>query len=290
MLFRSIHDGGSFLPDGSGFADAAINGRIIHFGVREHAMGAIVNGIALDGLSRPFGGTFLVFSDYMRGAVRLAALMQTRSLFVWTHDSIGLGEDGPTHQPVEHLWSLRAIPDLAIIRPADANETSVALLEAMRRNTPAGLVLTRQTVPVIGDGPALAARRGGYIIRRESGATADVILIATGSEVALALECAEELEAAGTSTRVVSMPCLEWFAEQPQDYRDEVLPPQVRARVSIEAGATLGWWRYVGTEGAVVGIDEFGASASAEHLFEERGFTVTNVVEAAQATIARAQR
>lgn len=285
----TIHDGGSFLPDGTGFPDAAVNGRIIHFGVREHAMGAILNGIALDGLSRPFGGTFLVFSDYMRGAVRLAALMQTRSLFIWTHDSIGLGEDGPTHQPVEHLWALRAIPDLAIIRPADANETSVALLEAMRRNAPAGLVLTRQTVPVLGDAPALAARRGGYIIRRESGPTPDLILIATGSEVALALESAEALESSGVSARVVSMPCLEWFAEQPEEYRDEVLPPQVRARVSIEAGATLGWWRYVGSDGAVIGIDEFGASASAEHLFEERGFTVANVVEVAQATMAKGQ-
>lgn len=277
----TIRDGGSFLPAESGFPDGAVNGRVIHFGVREHAMGAITNGIALDGMSRPFAGTFLVFSDYMRGAVRLAALMQVRSFFVWTHDSIGLGEDGPTHQPVEHLWALRAIPDFAVIRPADANETSVVLLEALRRNAPAGLVLTRQPVPVIGDAPTLAARRGGYIARRESGDFPDVVIIATGSEVALALESAAALAEQGVQARVVSMPCLEWFDEQPAQYRDDVLPPSVRARVAVEAGATLGWWRLVGLDGAVVGIDEFGASASAEHLFAERGFTVDAVVDAA---------
>ena len=281
----SIHDGGSFLPAGSGFAEAALNGRVIHFGVREHAMGAITNGIALDGLSRPFAGTFLVFSDYMRGAVRLAALMQTRSLFVWTHDSIGLGEDGPTHQPIEHLWALRAIPGLAIIRPADANETSVALLEAMRRNAPAGLILTRQGVPVLGSAPALATRRGGYIVRKEARGNPDVVLIASGSEVAVALASADAMTEQDIAVRVVSMPCVEWFDEQSQEYRDEVLPPSVRARVSIEAGATLGWWKYVGTEGVVIGIDEFGASASADYLFAERGFTVENVVERAFETM-----
>ncbi|NBO45417.1 MAG: transketolase [Actinobacteria bacterium] len=285
----TIHDGGSFLPDGSGFSDAAVNGRIIHFGVREHAMGAIVNGIALDGLSRPFAGTFLVFSDYMRGAVRLSALMQTRSLFVWTHDSIGLGEDGPTHQPIEHLWALRAIPEFSVLRPADANETSVVFLEALRRNAPAGLVLTRQAIPVLGDAPALSARRGGYIIRQESGSQLDVILIATGSEVALAIESAEALSEEGIGARVVSMPSIEWFTEQPLDYQEQVLPKAVRARVAIEAGATQGWWRFVGTDGAVIGIDEFGASASAEHLFEERGFTIANVVTIAHETIERAQ-
>jgi transketolase len=281
----TIHDGGSFLPAGSSFDDASINGRVIHFGVREHAMGAITNGIALDGLSRPFAGTFLVFSDYMRGAVRLSALMQTRSLFVWTHDSIGLGEDGPTHQPVEHLWSLRAIPEFSVIRPADANETSVALLEALRRNAPAGLILTRQGVPVLGAQPALAVRRGGYIVKPESASEPDIILMATGSEVSLALQSAEELETAGIATRVVSMPCIEWFDEQPTEYQEQVLPKHVRARVAIEAGATLGWWRFVGSDGAVIGIDEFGASASAEHLFEERGFTTANVVAVAKQTL-----
>lgn len=285
----TIHDGGSFLPNGSGFADAEINGRVIHFGVREHAMGAIVNGISLDGLSRPFAGTFLVFSDYMRGAVRLAALMHTRSLFIWTHDSIGLGEDGPTHQPIEHLWALRAIPEFAVIRPADANETSVTFLEALRRNAPAGLVLTRQGIPVLGGGPALSARRGGYIIRQESGAQPDVILIATGSEVSLAIEASHTLAEEGVSVRVVSMPCIEWFTEQSLEYQEQVLPKSVRARVAVEAGATLGWWRFVGTDGAVIGIDEFGASASAEHLFDERGFTVANVVAITHETIARTQ-
>ncbi len=283
----TIHDGGSFLPTGSGFSDGVVNGRVIHFGVREHAMGAITNGIALDGLSRPFAGTFLVFSDYMRGAVRLAALMQARSLFVWTHDSIGLGEDGPTHQPVEHLWSLRAIPDFSVIRPADPNETSVVLLEALRRNQPAGLVLTRQPVPVLGDGPTLAARRGGYILRRESDDAPDVILIATGSEVAVALAAADVLAEESVQARVVSMPCIEWFDEQSQDYQDEVLPRSVRARVAVEAGATQGWWRFVGLDGEVVGMDQFGASASAEHLFAERGFTAEAVAEAALRTIER---
>jgi len=287
----TIEGAPSFLPPGNPSPHASAYGRVVHFGVREHAMGAVLNGIALHGLTRPFGGTFLVFSDYMRGAVRLSALMGTAVTYVWTHDSIGLGEDGPTHQPVEHLWALRAIPGLAIVRPADANETAAAWAAILRQRGPAGLVLTRQNVPTL-EAPAEAVHRGvargGYTVRDTD--EPDVLLIATGSEVHLAVEAAEQLAADGIGARVVSLPCLEWFEAQDSAYRDSVLPPAVRARVSVEAGATLGWWRYVGDDGAVVGIDHFGASADPATLFREAGITVDAIVRAARGSISAAQR
>ena len=281
----TIEGGGSFLPASSTLPGASPYGRILHFGIREHAMGSILNGIALDGLTRPFGGTFMVFSDYMRGSVRLAAIMQLPSIFVWTHDSIGLGEDGPTHQPVEHLWSLRAVPGLSIVRPADANETSAAWHATLSRRTPVGLVLTRQNLPtlVAADVARSGVRRGGYVLLDSP--EPQVLLLATGSEVQLAVAAYERLKADGISTRVVSMPCLEWFDEQDEAYRDSVLLPSVRARVAIEAGSTLGWWKYVGDRGRIIGIDHFGASADQKILFEEFGITVDAVVAAAVQSI-----
>ncbi len=281
----TIEGGGSFLPASSTLPGASPYGRILHFGIREHAMGSILNGIALDGLTRPFGGTFMVFSDYMRGSVRLAAIMQLPSIFVWTHDSIGLGEDGPTHQPVEHLWSLRAVPGLSIVRPADANETSAAWHATLSRRTPVGLVLTRQNLPtlVAADVARSGVRRGGYVLLDSP--EPQVLLLATGSEVQLAVAAYERLKADGISTRVVSMPCLEWFDEQDEAYRDSVLVPSVRARVAIEAGSTLGWWKYVGDRGRIIGIDHFGASADQQILFEEFGITVDAVVAAALQSI-----
>ena len=281
----TIEGGGSFLPASSTLPGASPYGRILHFGIREHAMGSILNGIALDGLTRPFGGTFMVFSDYMRGSVRLAAIMQLPSIFVWTHDSIGLGEDGPTHQPVEHLWSLRAVPGLSIVRPADANETSAAWHATLSRRTPVGLVLTRQNLPtlVAADVARSGVPRGGYVLLDSP--EPQVLLLATGSEVQLAVAAHERLKADGISTRVVSMPCLEWFDEQDEAYRDSVLVPSVRARVAIEAGSTLGWWKYVGDRGRIIGIDHFGASADQQILFEEFGITVDAVVAAALQSI-----
>jgi len=268
-------------------------GRTLHFGVREHAMGAICNGIALHGGTRPYGGTFLVFSDYMRPAVRLAALMKLPVTFVWTHDSIGLGEDGPTHQPVEHLWSLRAIPGLDVVRPADANETVVAwrtILEHTDR--PAGLALTRQKVPTFERNGELASAegvaKGGYILADASNGRPDVILIATGSEVSIALEARRILESEGTPTRVVSMPCVEWFEAQEESYRYHVLPHSVRARVAIEAGAGLGWRTYVGDAGEIVSLEHFGASADYKTLFQQFGFTPDRVVAAAHASLIKA--
>jgi transketolase len=270
----------SFLPYFS--EGASPYGRNIHFGIREHAMGAALNGIALDGLTRPFGGTFLVFSDYMRGAVRLAALMQTDVTFVWTHDSIGLGEDGPTHQPVEQLWSLRAIPGLSVVRPADANETAAAWVENMKHRVPMGLILSRQDLPHLSNSYAQIASgvaKGGYVLESDMDPT--VIIIATGSEVSVALAAKELLNAEGYAIQLVSMPCIEWFDLQSPAYRDEVLPPSITARVAVEAGATFGWYRFVGTRGEVVGLDHFGASASAPVLFEEFGITPAAVVSAA---------
>ena len=278
----TIIDGLSFLPAGTGARDASPYGRIIHFGIREHAMGAILNGIALEGLTRPFGGTFLVFSDYMRGSVRLAALMQTSVVYVWTHDSVGLGEDGPTHQPIEHLWSLRGIPGLAVVRPCDGNETSAVWLEALRRGTPTGMILSRQGLPVIDrstHGSAADAAQGAYVLA-EASAAPRAIVIATGSEVAVALSARDLLEAEGVPTRVVSAPCLEWFAEQPSAYQESVFPSSVTARVSVEAGGTLGWWRWVGSNGAVVGVDHFGASADGSLLLTEFGITPAAVADA----------
>jgi len=281
----SIAGAKSFLPEDS--AHSSPFGRIIHFGIREHAMGAIVNGIALDGLTRPFGGTFLVFSDYMRGAVRLAALMDIPSTFVWTHDSIGLGEDGPTHQPIEHLWALRAIPGLAVCRPADARETVAAWTAIVEQRGPVGLILSRQNLPVLDvdqqrvmDG----VKRGGYVVRSTDQPQA--VIIATGSEVSLALSAAEHLASDGISANVVSMPCLEWFTSQDQAYQDSVLDPAISARVAVEAGSTIGWHRFVGDRGEVMGLDHFGASADGSRLFSEFGLTSEAVANAVRRVIA----
>jgi transketolase len=271
-------------------------GRTLHFGIREHAMGAICNGIALHGLTRPYGGTFLVFSDYMRPSVRLAALMGISVTFVWTHDSIGLGEDGPTHQPVEHLWALRAIPGLDVVRPGDANETAVAWRTILERDDhPAGLCLTRQNIPVLdrADGNAAGitsaegTARGGYILADAAGGAPDVILIATGSEVQIALAARDLLQRGGTPARVVSMPCVEWFEEQDAGYREQVLPPGIRARVSVEAGIALGWRGFTGDFGEAVSLEHFGASAAQEKLYEEFGITAQRVAEAARSSLAR---
>ena len=285
----TITGGGSFLPTSSKMKDANLYGRILHFGIREHAMGAIINGIALHGLTRSFGGTFLVFSDYMRGAVRLAALMNIPSIFVWTHDSIGLGEDGPTHQPVEHIASLRLIPNFALVRPADANETAIAWREVITRNRPVGFALSRQNLPVFDRNECASAdgvARGAYIIC-ETSKDPDVILIATGSEVHLAIAAAKLLAAENIHARVVSAPCLEWFEEQDDSYKEGVLPKRIRARVSVEAGVGSGWHKYVGDDGEMISLEHFGASASAGTLFKEYGFTAENIVLAAKRTISR---
>ena len=286
----SINGGGSFLPATSKMKDATPYGRIVHFGIREHAMGAILNGIALHGLTRAFGGTFLVFSDYMRGAVRLAALMNIPSIFIWSHDSIGLGEDGPTHQPVEHIASLRLIPNLAIVRPADANETAVAWREIITRNKPVGLALSRQNLPVFersASNSADGVAKGAYVIAEPKSAL-EVILIATGSEVHVAIEASRILAEQNISARVVSAPCLEWFEEQSDSYKESILPKNLRARVSIEAGVGAGWQKYVGDNGEIISLEHFGASASAGSLFKDYGFTAENIVLAAKRTIARA--
>jgi transketolase len=264
-------------------------GRTLHFGIREHAMGAIINGITVHGGTRVYGGTFLVFSDYMRPPVRLAALMKLPSIFVWTHDSIGLGGDGPTHQPIEHLASLRAIPGFNMVRPADANETAAcwrATLETT--DAPVGFALSRQNLPVLDPVKTADAGKGAYIIEEAGSGRADVILIATGSEVGLALKAREILEAEGTGTRVVSMPCMEWFEAQPASYRQEVLPPEIKARVSIEAGVRQGWRDWVGDAGESISIEHFGASAEGDILFEQFGFTPDRVVAAAHSSILKA--
>ncbi|MFI6503424.1 transketolase [Nonomuraea typhae] len=263
-------------------------GRTLHFGIREHGMGAILNGIALHGGTRPYGGTFLVFSDYMRPAVRLAALMKLPVTYVWTHDSIGLGEDGPTHQPVEHLWALRAIPGLDVVRPADANETVHAWRAVLEHtDRPAALALTRQNLPVYEGTSAEGVKRGGYVLREASGGQPQVILIATGSEVELAVGGRDLLEAQGIPTRVVSMPCVEWFHGQDSAYRQSVLPPAVRARVSVEAGIGLGWHEFVGEAGETVSLEHFGASAPYKTLYEQFGLTAERVAAAAKASLAK---
>ncbi|MFI2240929.1 transketolase [Streptomyces chrestomyceticus] len=288
----TIDKNSSFLPEGNPLPEASPYGRTVHYGIREHAMGSTMNGIALHGNTRIYGGTFLVFSDYMRPAVRLAALMQLPVTYVWTHDSIGLGEDGPTHQPVEHLSALRAIPGLNIVRPADANETATAWAEILRRHqskpAPHGLALTRQGVPTYEANPAAA--KGGYVLFEAEGGEPQVILIGTGSEVQLAVEAREALQAEGIPTRVVSMPSVEWFEEQDQGYRDSVLLPTVKARVAVEAGIGLTWHRYVGTQGRIVSLEHFGASADAKVLFHEFGFTADAVATAARESLAAAQR
>ncbi|WP_353814156.1 transketolase [Agromyces sp. SYSU T00266] len=295
----TINGAPSFIPSEHSTHEFPGNrhGRVLHFGIREHAMGAILNGIVLHGPTRAFGGTFLIFSDYMRPAVRLAALMQIPSIFVWTHDSVALGEDGPTHQPIEQLSALRAIPNLSIVRPGDANETAWAWLEILkRRGGPAGIALTRQNIPVFerGEGEAsgdtLAAAsnvsKGAYVLAEASSGEPDVILIATGSEVQVALAAREQLAAEGVSARVVSAPSLEWFEEQDAAYRESVLPSSVTARVSVEAGLALTWYRYLGSRGRAVSIEHFGASADYKTLFREFGITPEHVVAAAKESLA----
>ena len=275
----TIEGGNSFLPATSDMKNADPFGRIIHFGIREHAMGSILNGIALHGLSRSFGGTFAVFSDYMRPSVRLAAIMDIPSTFVWTHDSIGVGEDGPTHQPIEHFAALRAIPNFAVLRPADANEVTEAWKSVIKRNKPAGFLLSRQnlrTVDRTTHGAASGVDKGAYILK-ESSSAAKVTIIATGSEVGIALDAQIALEAEGVATRVVSAPCLEWFNEQPASYRESVISTST-LRVSIEAGIALGWREYVGDSGIIVSLDHWGASAAAGKLFTEFGLTSERVV------------
>jgi len=294
----TIDGAASFLPVSRTTAQwpADPYGRVLHFGIREHAMGSILNGIALHGPTRAFGGTFLIFADYMRPALRLAALMGIGSIFVWTHDSVGLGEDGPTHQPIEQLASLRAIPNLAVVRPADANETAHVWLEMLRRRSgPAGIVLTRQNIPVFARGTGGAsgdtlasadqAVRGAYVLADSPGDAPDVILIATGSEVQLALEARTILAGQSVSARVVSAPCLEWFAEQDDDYRAAVLPPAVTARVSVEAALASPWRDIIGDGGRSVSIEHFGASADGPTLFREFGVTAVAVAEAARAAL-----
>jgi transketolase len=275
----SIEGGNSFLPATSAMKNADPYGRIIHFGIREHAMGSILNGITLHGLTKSFGGTFAVFSDYMRPAVRLAALMDIPSTFVWTHDSIGLGEDGPTHQPIEHFAALRAIPNFAVIRPADANEVSQAWRSILTRRKPAGILLSRQnlrTVDRTTHGSASGVDQGAYILK-EANSQPRVVIVATGSEVALALDVQIALEKDGVATRVVSAPCLEWFNDQTPAYRESVLPAS-SLRVSIEAGIAQGWREYVGDNGVIISLDHFGASASGNKLFTEFGFTTEAIL------------
>ena len=294
----TIEGAGSFVPEKWSTHEwkSSPSGRVLHFGIREHAMGAILNGIVLHGNTRPFGGTFLIFSDYMRPAVRLAALMKAPSIFVWTHDSVALGEDGPTHQPIEQLATLRAIPGLDIVRPGDANETAWAwktILE--RRNGPAGIALTRQNIPVFERGDDQASgetfaharnvAKGAYVLAEAPNGTPDVIFIATGSEVQIAVEAREVLKNEGINARVVSAPSLEWFEEQSAEYRESVLPAAIKARVSIEAGLDLTWRSYVGDHGKSVSIEHFGASADYQTLFREFGITTEHAIEAAKLSI-----
>jgi transketolase len=298
----TIKDAKSFIPTSWSTHEWSGDpyGRVLHFGIREHAMGAILNGIVLHGPTRPFGGTFLIFSDYMRPPVRLAALMNIPTIFVWTHDSVALGEDGPTHQPIEQLATLRAIPNFALVRPADANETSVVWLEMLRRTAgPAGIALTRQNIPVFARGAGEAsgeefasaanAVKGAYVLAEAASGEPDVILIATGSEVQLAVQARETLAAEGVQARVVSAPSLEWFAEQDEAYRESVLPSSVKARVSVEAGSALSWHGIVGDAGRSVSIEHFGASADYKTLFQKFGITAEAVVEAARESIAAAK-
>lgn len=277
----TIENGGSFLPASSQMKNADPYGRIIHFGIREHAMGSILNGITLSGLTKAFGGTFLMFADYMRAAVRLAALMDIPSTFVWTHDSIGVGEDGPTHQPIEHFAALRAIPNFHVIRPADANEVAACWIEILKRNKPAGILLSRQNLPVLPPNAAGVAK-GAYAIKSVN--NPKVSIIATGSEVSVALKAAAQLETDGIATQVVSAPCLEWFNETDSTYRETLLPKNA-LKVSIEAGIAQGWREYVGDSGVIISLDRFGASASAGRLFEEFGFGSDAVVSRIKAAL-----
>ncbi|MEY4105108.1 MAG: hypothetical protein RLZZ478_471 [Actinomycetota bacterium] len=285
-----IHSSKSFLPVGSAMKSADPYGRNIHFGIREHAMGAIANGIALFGLSRIYVGTFLVFSDYMRGAVRLSALMNLPVTYIWSHDSIGLGEDGPTHQPIEHVAALRAIPNLAVIRPADANETLYAWRRLIQQPAPSALLLSRQNLPVLSGTDSEGVARGAYVLGdffAEGSTSLQAILIATGSELYLALDAAKAMTAQGVSTRVVSAPSLEWFRAMPKQYQDSVLPPSIRARVSVEAAVAQGWHEWIGDAGVALSLEHFGASASAEVLFEKFGFTVERICSAIKESLVK---
>ena len=280
----------TLIDDGGGVKKGDYSGRNLHFGIREHGMGAIVNGLTLHGF-KAFGATFLIFSDYMRGAVRLAALMRLPSIFVYTHDSIGLGEDGPTHQPIEQLPGLRAVPNLYVVRPADANETALAWRFAIEQTEhPVAFALSRQGVPTQDPDavPDDAIHRGAYVLKESSkGAEPDAILIATGSEVHIAVAAAEQLEGDGIATRVVSAPCIDRFAEQDEGYRDSVLPPACRARVSVEAASPYGWGEYTTEDGESIGMTTFGASGKQKDLYEHFGFTPENVAERARAVLKR---
>ncbi|MEU0878543.1 transketolase [Lentzea sp. NPDC005914] len=277
----------SFGPESisTGMWKADPYGRVLHFGVREHAMGAILNGIALHGPTRPFGGTFLVFSDYMRPSVRLAAIMQAAVTYVWTHDSIGLGEDGPTHQPIEHLAALRAIPDFTVVRPGDANETAYAWKATIEQLGPVGFALSRQNLPTLEGTSAEGVKRGGYVLFGDE--NPEIVLIGTGSELQVAAEAGKALQADGVAVRVVSMPSMEWFEKQDAEYRESVIPSSVKARVAVEAGIAQPWYRYVGDNGEIVSIEHFGASADYQVLFKEFGFTTENVVAAARRSLDR---
>ena len=282
----SIDGGGSFLPASSEIKGAHPYGRIIHFGIREHAMGSILNGIALHGLTRSFGGTFAVFSDYMRPAVRLAALMNIPSTFVWTHDSIGVGEDGPTHQPIEHFAALRAIPGLDVVRPGDANEVAESWKKILTRGRAAGILLSRQNLPVLDRTdcePASGTAKGAYILKDAQNPKA--VLIATGSEVSLAIDVQSALASEGIAVRVVSAPCLEWFSEQDQSYKDQVLPPSIKLKVSIEVGIAQGWHQLIGDGGIAISLEHYGASADAKRLFKEFGFSVEAIVTKIKAAL-----
>jgi transketolase len=279
----TIEGGMSFEPEGSPVPDSSPYGRIIHFGVREHGMGAVLNGIAVGGLSKVFGGTFFTFADYMRGAVRVGSLMDLPVTYVWTHDSVGLGEDGPTHQPIEHLTAYRAIPNLQIVRPADANETAVAWATIIKKRLPTGLVLSRQGLPVFSQNQETA--KGAYIRVEASNSDPQVLLLATGSEVQLAIGAAEQLESQGIRARVVSMPCFEWFDAQDEAYRESVIPKKVKARVSVEAGLATPWYRLIGDNGVAVSLEHYGESADGALLLKKYGFTVENVVAAAKQSL-----
>ncbi|WP_330274082.1 transketolase [Lentzea sp. NBC_00516] len=277
----------SFGPESisTGMWSADPYGRVLHFGVRENAMGMILNGIALHGPTRPFGGTFLVFSDYMRPAVRLAAIMQAAVTYVWTHDSIGLGEDGPTHQPIEHLAALRAIPDFTVVRPGDANETAYAWKAVIEQLGPVGFALSRQNLPTLEGTSAEGVKRGGYVLFGDE--NPEIVIIGTGSELQVAAEAGKALQADGVAVRVVSMPSIEWFEKQDAEYRESVIPSSVKARVAVEAGIAQPWYRYVGDNGEIVSIEHFGASADYQVLFKEFGFTTENVVAAARRSLDR---
>ena len=280
-----LKNASSMQKPNSEIKQSSVGGKYLHFGIREHAMASIMNGMALYGFTRPFGATFLIFSDYQKPAIRLASLMQLPVIYVWTHDSIGLGEDGPTHQPVEQLWALRSIPGFSVVRPADANEVSACWIKILEDRKPAGIVLTRQNIPTLDrklNNSSQGAKKGGYILQDCSNSKPDVILIATGSEIELALLAQKELNSQSINTRVVSMPCVEWFQNESKSYQESVLPKEVKAKIAIEAGSTLGWYQFVGLEGAVIGLDHYGASGKPDLLYKEFGITVQDIVKKAK--------